>query len=60
VTRYADVVFLHSMGSVGHVVHLVHEMSTHYFSCSSGPGAVFINSTPGHNTSTLCFSIQWD
>jgi hypothetical protein len=35
-------------------------MSTDYFSCSGGPSAVFIKSTPGHNALNLCFSIRRD
>jgi hypothetical protein len=34
--------------------------STHYFSCSGGPGAVSIKSTERHVTSSLCFYIRWD
>jgi hypothetical protein len=37
-----------------------HEMSSHYFLCSSGPGAVSIKSAPGHITPNLCFCIRWD
>jgi hypothetical protein len=62
-THYSELVFLHPVGSVGHVVILVHpgrEMSTHYFSCSSGRGAVSIKSSPGHVTWNLCFCIRWD
>jgi hypothetical protein len=29
-TRYAELVFLHPMGSAGHIVHSGHETSTHY------------------------------
>jgi hypothetical protein len=36
------------------------EMSTHYFSCSGGNGAVFIKSTSGHFPANLCFCIRWD
>jgi hypothetical protein len=40
-TRYAELVFLHMLGTAGHVVHsgvFVCEMSMHYFSCSGGTG----------------------
>jgi hypothetical protein len=52
-THYAKFVFLHPMGSAGHVVHSCasgHKTSTHYFSCSGGPVAVFIKCTLGHVT----------
>jgi hypothetical protein len=42
-TRYAELVFLHPVGSVGHVVHTGasgHKISTQYFSCSGAPDAV--------------------
>jgi hypothetical protein len=31
------------------------ETSTHYFSCSGGPAAVYIKSAQGHVTQNLCF-----
>jgi hypothetical protein len=31
------------------------KISSHYFSCSGGPGAVYIKSVPGHVTQILCF-----
>jgi hypothetical protein len=46
------------MASVGHVVHsdaTGSETSTHYFSCSSGPGVVSIKNAPRHITLNLCF-----
>jgi hypothetical protein len=63
VTRYAEYVFLHQVGSAWHVEHFVRlgcEMSTHYFYCSGGPDAVSIKGAPGHIMSKLCTCIQWD
>jgi hypothetical protein len=57
-TRYAELVFLHPVGSTRHVVHSVcpcRETSIHYFSCSGGPNAFPIKSAPGHVTSNLHF-----
>jgi hypothetical protein len=62
-TRYAELVFLHPMGSTGHIVDSGAsevETSMYYFSFSSGPGAISIKSTRGHVTSNLCFCIRWD
>jgi hypothetical protein len=39
------------------LLHLVCEMSTHYFSCSGGPGGVSIKSVLGHIMLNLCFCI---
>jgi hypothetical protein len=36
-THYVNLVFLHSVQSVGHVVHSGCEMSMHYLSCSVRP-----------------------
>jgi hypothetical protein len=35
-------------------------MSTHYFSCSGGPGAVLTNRAHGHVMLNLYFCILWD
>jgi hypothetical protein len=37
-----------------------HETSTHYFSCSGGPGAVSIKSALAHIKLDVCFCIWWD
>jgi hypothetical protein len=62
-THYTELLFLHLVAYVGHIVHSDaprDETWMHYFSCSFGPGAVSIKSAPGHITSNLCFCIQWD
>ncbi len=49
--RYVEHEFLHTVGSTSHVLAPVRpgsEMSTHYFSCSAGPGAVSIKSVLRH------------
>jgi hypothetical protein len=49
-TRYTKVLFLRLVGSAGHVMHsgaLRARKSTHYFSCSGGPGAVSIKKRSG-------------
>jgi hypothetical protein len=48
------------MGPLVHSGASRHEISTHYFSCSGGPGAFFIESTPGHVMLNLCFCIRWN
>jgi hypothetical protein len=58
-THYVELVFLHSVGSAGHVcipMHPASETSTDYFSCSSWLGVVFIKNAPGHITPNLCFA----
>jgi hypothetical protein len=60
---YAKLVFLHPVGSAGHIVYYDasgREISSHYFSCSGGPGMVSRNSAVGNVTSNWCFCIRWD
>jgi hypothetical protein len=50
--------FLHTVGSVCHVVHFGasgHESLTHYFSCSSGTETDLTKSTHGHVMSNMSF-----
>jgi hypothetical protein len=62
-THYAELVFLHAVGSAVTLVNLVHpgrEISMHYFLGSGGPNAVSIENASGHVTPNLCFCIRWD
>jgi hypothetical protein len=62
-TCYAELVLLHQVGYVGHVVNSCASGPQNIdalFSCSGGLGAVSIKSTPGQVTPNLCFCIQWD
>jgi hypothetical protein len=62
-TRYAKLVFLHPVGSVGHVKLLVclgHETLLHKFSCPSGTGTDSTKIAPGHMMPNLCFCIRCD
>jgi hypothetical protein len=57
-TRYAELVFLHPVGSAGHVVHSVHtghEMLMHYFSCWGWAGVDSTKSVMRYVTPNLCF-----
>jgi hypothetical protein len=42
------------------LVHPVHEIMMHYFSCLCGTGTKSIKSTSGHITLNLCFCIMCD
>jgi hypothetical protein len=63
VTGYVELLFLHLVGSVGHVVHFVtsgRESLMHYFLCSGGTGTDLTKSISGHIMPNLCFCIRWD
>jgi hypothetical protein len=60
-THYKELVFLHLVASMGHIVHFsASEALTHYFSSWRGPGVVSIKSTPGYTMPNLHFCIQLD
>jgi hypothetical protein len=62
-TRYAELMFLHSVGLVGHVVHSgvsgVRNVDTLYFFLGWDRFGC-TKSTPGHITPNLCLCIRWD
>jgi hypothetical protein len=59
-TRYSELVFLHPVGSTGHVVHcVVFGASTHYFLCSGGTGKNSTKSATGHVMPNLCFFFRY-
>jgi hypothetical protein len=62
-SRYAELVFLHPVGTAGYVVDSGVSGAQNVdavFSCSGGTGADSTKSVSGHVTPTLCFRIQWD
>jgi hypothetical protein len=61
-TRYAQLVFLHPVGSVGYVVHSGasgRKILTQKISCSAGPGEVSIKTLLGQDVPIMCFCILW-
>jgi hypothetical protein len=50
----------HKKHTLGYAGNLVHETSTHYFSCSRGPTTDPMKNVLGHNTPNFCFCIRWD
>jgi hypothetical protein len=62
-TRYAELVFLHAVGFVSHVVHSGASVewngNTLFFVLGWGRYE-FDKNALGHITTNLCFCIQWD
>jgi hypothetical protein len=55
-TRCTEFMFLHPLGSAGHVVHSGREMSTHSLLCSGGTAMDSTKSVPGHVTPNFFFA----
>jgi hypothetical protein len=58
-TRYVELVFLHAVGSVGHVVHSIASGTRNIntlFSCSGATESDLTQIAPGHVKSNLCFA----
>jgi hypothetical protein len=62
-TRYGEIVFLHPVKFVGHIVHSgtsgEQNIDTLFFLIASAR-VVFIKRVLGHVTPNLCFCIWWD
>jgi hypothetical protein len=61
--HYAELLFFHLLGSVGHVVHSATSRARNadaLFSMLGGPSAVCKKSATGHVMPNLCFCICWD
>jgi hypothetical protein len=62
-TRYADLVFLHLVGSAGHVMHSGASGERNIdilFSCSGGSGTDLRKSGTRHVMLNFSFCIRWD
>jgi hypothetical protein len=61
--RYAELVFLHLMASMGHIVHIgvpgAHKVEALFFVLGWDQYRLYKNAM-GHVIPNLCFSIRWD